>query len=90
MVSFLRLILVHIWVACVAGVVTIAGIVMGYVSVATFIWAGIIGLAIGVPAGLLNWAYLRPNRSREIGWTWSIARWARAGFGWNKAAAAHH
>ena len=27
----------------------------------------LIGLVIGVPAALLNWAYLRPNRSREVG-----------------------
>lgn len=74
----LRLFLIHIWVACIAGAVVIAGLAMGYVTLATFIWGGIIGLALGVPAALLNWVYLRPNRSREIGWTWPIASKIRA------------
>lgn len=69
----LRLILIHIWVACVAGAVVIGGLAMGYVGIATFVWAAIIGLVVGIPAALLNWVYLRPNRSREIGWTWQIA-----------------
>ena len=38
-------------------------------------------MVVGVPGGLLNWIYLRPNRSRQIGWNWSIAEWARQGFG---------
>ncbi|WP_051070991.1 hypothetical protein [Paracoccus sp. N5] len=81
MVPMLRLFLVHIWVGCVAGAVVIAGLSMGYDNWATFIWAAVIGLALGVPAGLLNWAYLRPNRSRQIGWTWRIADWVRS-FSW--------
>ncbi|WP_134681731.1 hypothetical protein [Paracoccus ravus] len=78
MIPYLRLILIHLWVACVAGAVVIAGLAMGQVSFATFLWAGAIGVLLGVPAALLNWAYLRPNRSRRIGWTWKIADWARA------------
>lgn len=78
MFPYLRIFLIHLWVACTAGAVLVAGLSMGLVSVQTFIWAGVIGLVVGVPAGLLNWAYLRPNRSRAIGWTWPIADWARS------------
>lgn len=69
----LRMFLIHIWVACIAGVVVIAGLAMGHVSLWTFIWGAVIGLVLGIPAALLNWVYLRPNRSRQIGWTWPIA-----------------
>lgn len=50
----LRFFLIHLWVACVAGVVVIAGLVMGQVNLATFIWGAIIGLLVGIPAALLN------------------------------------
>lgn len=69
MLPWLRIILVHLWVACVAGAVLVAGLAMGNVSAATFIWAAVIGLVLGIPAGLLNWMWLRPNRSRALGWT---------------------
>ncbi|SIR28781.1 hypothetical protein SAMN05421641_1376 [Paracoccus thiocyanatus] len=82
MVPFLRLLLIHLWVGSISGVVVIAGLTMGYVSAWTFIWAALIGLALGIPAALLNWTYLRPHRSRQIGWSWAIADRARAGFGW--------
>jgi hypothetical protein len=78
MIMHLRMFLIHIWVACIGGAVVIAGLAMGYVNAATFILGAIIGFALGVPAALLNWVYLRPNRSREIGWTWPIARKIRA------------
>ncbi|MTH79940.1 hypothetical protein [Paracoccus aestuariivivens] len=78
MIPYLRVFLIHLWVACIAGAVVVAGLAMEQVSVATFAWAGLIGIVLGVPAALLNWAYLRPNRSREIGWTWKIADWVRA------------
>lgn len=74
----LRMFLIHLWVACIAGVVVIAGLSIGKVDLATFLWAAIIGLVLGVPAALLNWVYLRPNRSREIGWTWPVAERIRA------------
>lgn len=74
----LRLFLIHIWVASIAGAVVIAGLATGHFSVATFVWGGVIGLALGIPAALLNWVYLRPNRSRDIGWTWPIANSIRA------------
>ena len=78
MIPWLRLIIVVIWVSVIAGIVVIAGLAMGQYSAATFHWAGIIGAALGIPAGLLNWIWLRPNRSREIGWNWPIARRIRA------------
>ena len=74
----LRMLLIHIWVASIGGAVVIAGLVMGYFTVVTFIWGAVIGLGIGVPAALLNWIYLQPNRSRQIGWTWPIANRIRA------------
>lgn len=74
----LRLFLIHIWVASIAGAVVIAGLAMGHVALDTFIWGAVIGLVLGIPAALLNWVYLRPNRSQEIGWTWPIARKIRA------------
>lgn len=77
MFPYLRLILVPLWVACTAGVVLIVGLSLGFVSLATFVWAGVIGIGLGVPAGLLNWAYLRPRRSRQIGWNWRLADWVR-------------
>lgn len=80
MLPFLRLVLIHLWVSSIAGVVMTFGLAMGYVSAATFVWAIGIGVVVGVPAALLNWAYLRPNRSRQIGWDWRVAKWARAGF----------
>lgn len=72
MVPYLRLLLVHLWVACIAGAVVVAGLAMGYVGTQTFLWAALVGLAIGVPAALANWAYLRPNAARRLGWTWRL------------------
>lgn len=77
MFPWLRLLLVHLWAACIAGTVVIAGLALGYYDAATFVIAALTGLLPGVPAGLLNWIWLRPNRSREIGWTWPIARFIR-------------
>lgn len=74
----LRMFLIHIWAASIAGAVVIAGLAMGHVAAATFVCGAILGLVLGVPAALLNWVYLRPNRSREIGWTWPIANRIRA------------
>lgn len=77
MLPWLRIFLVHLWIACVAGAALTAGLAMGYIGLPTFVWSGVIGLAIGIPAGLLNWVWLRPNRSRQIGWTWPVAEWVR-------------
>lgn len=77
MFPWLRLLLVHLWAACIAGTVVIVGLAMGYYDATTFFIAALAGLALGVPAGLLNWVWLRPRRSREIGWTWPVARFIR-------------
>ncbi len=78
MVPYLRLYLVHLWVACIAGAALIAFMALGQINLAAFIWSGLIGLAVGIPAGLLNWAYLRKDKSRRIGWDWRIADWVRS------------
>ncbi|MBD9529896.1 hypothetical protein [Paracoccus sp. PAR01] len=78
-IHYVRLVLNHLWVACLAGAAVIALLAIGFVSSETFIWAGVLGLGLGVPAALLNWAYLRTNRSRQIGWNLKIADWARHG-----------
>jgi hypothetical protein len=67
MFPHLRIWLVLIWATSVAGAVVIAGLAFGRYELTTFLWAGLAGVAIGIPAGLLNWAYLRPKRSREVG-----------------------
>lgn len=82
MVPWLRVILVHLWVGGIAGAVVIAGLTLGQYSAATFVVAGVIGLALGVPAALMNWVWLRPQQSRRIGWTWGIARRIRARSVW--------
>lgn len=69
MFPHLRVLLVTIWVFCMAGVVIAVGLALGNYPWTTFVWAGVIGVVIGVPAALANWAYLRPNRAREVGLT---------------------
>jgi len=69
MFPHLRLLLVSLWTSSIAGVVVIAGLTLGYYTWQTFLWAVIAGLVLGVPAALANWAYLRPNRAREVGLT---------------------
>jgi hypothetical protein len=76
-IPYLRLDLIHLWVACIAVAAVIAGLAMGQVSASTFVGATVIGLAFGVPAAPLTWVHLRPDRSRQIGWIWKIADWAR-------------
>lgn len=65
----LRTFLVALWVACLAGAVVVAGLVMGQYSWTTFFLAGVIGLLVGIPAGIATWARLRPDRAREAGLT---------------------
>lgn len=67
MVPHLRLWLIALWASSVAGAVVIAGLVLGHYEWATFLWAAAFGLLIGVPAALLNWVRLRPNRARQVG-----------------------
>ncbi|MBL8562069.1 MAG: hypothetical protein JNN06_07285 [Gemmobacter sp.] len=78
MVPYLRILLVHLWVFSVAGAVLIGALSLGYVSIWAFVVAGVAGLVLGVPAGLLNWVYLRPNRARETGWSRGLAQMLRA------------
>ena len=63
----LRTLLVSLWVACLAGAVVIAGLVLGQYSWTTFFLAGIIGLLVGIPAGLANWVWLRPDKAQRTG-----------------------
>ncbi|MBP9049414.1 MAG: hypothetical protein WAT35_05550 [Tabrizicola sp.] len=67
MFPHLRIWLLTLWTSSIAGAVVITGLTLGHYHWSTFLWAALIGLVIGVPAALLNWAYLRPNRSREVG-----------------------
>ena len=67
MFPHLRLWLLALWTSSVAGAVVIAGLTLGHYHWSTFLWAAIVGLLFGVPAALLNWAHLRPNRAREVG-----------------------
>ncbi len=67
MFPHLRLWLIALWTSSVAGAVVIAGLALGHYELATFLWAVAAGLVIGVPAALLNWAYLRPRRAHDVG-----------------------
>lgn len=67
MFPHLRVWLLALWTSSIAGAVVIAGLAFGHYDLSTFLWAAIAGLVIGIPAALLNWAYLRPRRSREVG-----------------------
>ena len=67
MFPHLRIWLLALWTSSVAGAVVIAGLTLGHYGLSTFLWAAAAGLVIGVPAALLNGAYLRPRRSREVG-----------------------
>ena len=65
MFPHLRIWLLTLWTSSIAGAVVITGLTLGHYHWSTFLWAALIGLVIGVPAALLNWAYLRPNRPRR-------------------------
>ena len=67
MFPHLRLWLISLWSSSIAGTVVIGGLALGHYEVATFLWAVAAGLLIGVPAALLNWAYLRPKRAADVG-----------------------
>lgn len=67
MFPHLRIWLLALWTSSVAGAFVIAGLALGHYNLSTFLWAALAGLVIGVPAALLNWAYLRPNRARKVG-----------------------
>ncbi|PVH28019.1 hypothetical protein [Pararhodobacter oceanensis] len=44
--------MVILWVSCVAGAAIVGFLSIGWVTWVAFVVAGLIGLAIGVPAGL--------------------------------------
>ena len=67
MFPHLRLWLIALWTSSVAGAVVILNLTLGHYTLATFLWAAVAGLVIGIPAALLNWAHLRPNRARQVG-----------------------
>ena len=67
MFPHLRVWLLGLWVTCVAGAVVTLRLSFGHYEPSTFLWAASAGLAIGVPAALLNWVHLRPNRARRVG-----------------------
>lgn len=77
MFPYLRALLIVLWVSSIAGAALIAGLTIGIFDPSTFMWSGLLGLLVGVPAGLLNWAYLRPNRSKEEGWRGPLVDMAR-------------
>ncbi len=49
-----RLLFIPLWALCVAGVVVIAGLALGLFTWVTFVVAGVVGLIVGIPAGLWN------------------------------------
>lgn len=67
MFPHLRLWLIALWTSSVAGAVVILNLTLGHYTLATFLWAATAGAVIGIPAALLNWAYLRPNRAAQVG-----------------------
>lgn len=67
MFPHLRFWLIALWTSSVAGAVVILNLTLGHYTLATFLWAAVAGLVIGIPAALLNWAHLRPNRARQVG-----------------------
>lgn len=67
MFPHLRFWLISIWASSVAGAVVITGLALGHYHLATFLWAAVAGIIIGIPAALLTWAHLRPRRAREAG-----------------------
>lgn len=66
-VPHLRVWLLVLWTSCVGGAVVVTGLALGHYQWSTFLWGALVGLLIGIPAALLNWAYLRPNRARKVG-----------------------
>lgn len=67
MFPHLRIWLIALWTSSIAGAVVILNLSLGHYTPGTFLWAAVAGLVIGIPAALLNWAYLRPNRARQVG-----------------------
>lgn len=54
-----KLLLIPLWALSIAGAVVIAGLSIGLVSWVTFAVAGVVGLVLGVPAGIWNTRKIR-------------------------------
>ncbi len=71
----LRSFMVFIWVVCVVGVAVIALLTLGWFTWITFAIAGVVGLVVGVPAGVWSaraikredpqWPPKRRSKARE-------------------------
>jgi fatty acid desaturase len=67
----LRTIMVTLWAACVTGAVLTLLLAMGWVTWVSFVISAVIGLAVGVPAGLWSAKAIKrddpnwPPRSRR-------------------------
>ncbi len=65
MLAPLRSILAALWVACVAGAMVILLLSLGWTGWMTFAVSGIVGILIGVPAGI--WT-ARKIKRQDPGW----------------------
>ena len=54
-----KLLLIPIWALSIAGAVVIAGLSIGAVSWVTFAVAAVVGLVLGIPAGIWNTRKIR-------------------------------
>ena len=61
----LRSSLAALWVACIAGVVVIVLLSSGWTGWKTFAIAGVIGLLIGIPAGIWSASHIKRE---DPGW----------------------
>ena len=59
-----RSFMVVLWVFCVAGAAVIVALVMGWLSWVSFAVAGVVGVVIGVPAGLWTARRIRRRDAR--------------------------
>ncbi|TYB80611.1 hypothetical protein [Maritimibacter fusiformis] len=66
-----RLLFIPLWALCIAGGALVAFFAFGWYSWAAFVVAGIIGAAIGVPAGIWN-----TRKVRREDPDWSVRRGA--------------
>lgn len=60
-----KLLITPIWVMCVAGAAVIAALSVGWVSWTAFVASGVVGLVIGIPAGIWN---TRKMRREDPNW----------------------
>ncbi len=60
-----KLVFTPLWVLCVAGAALVGFFAVGWYSWAAFITAGVVGLVIGIPAGIWN---TRKVRREDPNW----------------------